>query len=134
MRGVSWYTKDVYRGVLLSLTIWPLAATASTGGTMYLDTNNGWFARWREHRRVERQQACERERRGQEQLDQILADYPVDRSPHAKTRTSSDRGLAGHVSGGGGGFWSGFGGDCDGGGGFWSSFGGDWGGGDGGGC
>lgn len=96
---------------------------------MYLDTKNGWFARWREHRRVERQQARERARRGQEQIDQILADYPVDRSQHAKTR-SSNRGLAGHVSGGDGGFWSGSGGDCDGGGGgFWSSFGGDWGGG-----
>jgi len=65
---------------------------------MYLDTNNGWFARWREHRRVERLQACERERRKQEQLDQLLADYPVDRSPHAKTRANSNRGLAGHVS------------------------------------
>ena len=77
-------------------------------------TNNGWFARWREHRRVERQQACERERRGQQQLDQLLADYPVDRSAHAKTRTSSNRGLAGHASGADGGFWSAFGGDCGG--------------------
>ena len=109
----------------------PLVTTSSRA-TMYLDTNNGWFARWREHRRVERQQACERERRAQEQLDQLLADYPVDRSPHAKTGTISYRGLAGHVWGGDGGFWSGSGGDCDGGGGFWSSFSGGWGGGDGG--
>lgn len=102
---------------------------------MYLGTNNGWFARWREHGRVERQAAREREHRGQEQIDQLLAEYPVDRSRYAKSRTSPNRGLAGNVAGGDGGFWSGFGGDCGGGDdGFWSSFGGDWGGGDGGGC
>jgi hypothetical protein len=66
---------------------------------MYRDTNNGWYGRWRERRRVERQEACERERRAQEQIDQLLAAYPVDRSRHAKTGTSSNRGLAGHVSG-----------------------------------
>ena len=97
---------------------------------MYRDTNNGWYGRWRERRRVERQEACERERLAQEQIDQLLAAYPVDRSRHAKTGRSSNRGLAGHVSGYGG-FWSGFGGDCGGAdGGFWSGFGG----GDGGGC
>jgi hypothetical protein len=96
---------------------------------MYLDTNNGWFVRWRERGRVERQAAREREHRGQEQIDQLRAEYPVDRSRYANARTSSSRGLAGNVAGEGS-FWSGFGGD----GGFWSGFGGDCGGGDGGGC
>lgn len=82
--------------------------------------NNGWFAGWREQRRIQREEAREREHRVQGQIDRLLREYPVDRSRDAKYRTNS----YGMSSGG---FWGG--GD----GGFWSGFGGD-GGGDGGGC
>jgi hypothetical protein len=100
---------------------------------MHVERSDGWFAQWRGERRARRQEASDRSQRRQEQLDELLAEYPVDPSQRSRTRSRSEwDGYAG-----GGGFWLGSGGgdgDC-GDGGFWSGlFGGDWGGFDGGGC
>lgn len=59
---------------------------------MYLDTNNAWFARSREHRRVERQAAREREHRDREHIDRLLAEHPVGRARYAKAPLRLDRG------------------------------------------
>jgi hypothetical protein len=100
---------------------------------MYGDPNKGWLARKLERRRVERQEACERAHRRQEEVDELLAEYPVDRSRAGKTSSTFGRASAGDF-GGDIGLWSGFGGDSGSDGGFWSGFGGDWGGGGDGGC
>ena len=105
-------------------------------------TQDGWFARWRADRRIERQEAREREHVAQEQLARLLREYPLgaDQLAHARTQTRSSGRSSGSSWAAGGGFWGGdggfwggdgggFWGDCgDGGGGFWG------GGGDGGGC
>jgi hypothetical protein len=100
------------------------------------EANNGRFARWRAHRRIERQEAREREHVAQEQLARILREYPLgaDPLPPARTQTSSSGTSSGWFWHGGGGFWGG-----DGGGGCWGGdggggFGGGGGDGDGGGC
>lgn len=71
------------------------------------DTKDGWFARRREHRRVEREEA----RRRQEQLDELLVEYPVDRSRHPESRAGSTGGRCSNHPGPDGGGWSDFGDD-----------------------
>lgn len=69
------------------------------------DAGNGWFARWREHRRVKRQQAREREYFEQARsYEGTLASSATDHS-NASSYASS----YGTTSSG---LWAGFGGDC----------------------
>ena len=121
------------------------------------EANHGWFARWRADRRIERQEAREREHVAQERLARLLREYPLgaDQQSDARTQTRSSgrssvsswpagggfwgEGGSGFWGDGGGGFWGDGGGGFwgDGGSGFWGDGGGgSWGGGggDGGGC
>jgi hypothetical protein len=74
------------------------------------DANDGWFARWREQRRVKRHDAREREYLAQQQAGSYgdaLASSATDRldaSGYASSYGTTSSG-----------FWAGFGGDCGGG-------------------
>jgi hypothetical protein len=89
--------------------------------------NKGWFARWRAHRRIERQEARERERVAQEQLARLLREYPLeaDHLRHTRTQMSSS-GISSSWFWHGDGGW-GWGGDDDGGGCWGGDDGGGWG-------
>lgn len=76
------------------------------------DSNDGWFARWREHRRGKRQQAREREYFAQEQARSyggaLASTDRLNTSGYASSYATTSTGS-----------WGGLGGDggCDGGGG-----------------
>jgi hypothetical protein len=70
----------------------------------------GWFARWREHRRVKRQQASERAYLAQEHA----RSYGGARASSATDRWNAS-GYASSYGTTSSGFWGGFGGDCGGG-------------------
>ena len=70
----------------------------------------GWFARWREHRRVKRQQAYERECFAQEHA----RSYGGALAPSATDPLNASRYASSYATTSSG-FWGGFGGDCGGG-------------------
>lgn len=105
---------------------------------MDMDAKTGWFAR----RKGQRRAARERERLQQEQLEALLAEYPVDPSQRPKPQPRHSGGWGREREGwvaDSGWAWGGYGGgsgsadDCHDGGFLSSVFGGDWGGGFGGG-